>query len=92
MTLAAAMDFDHINNKFLDGYGFDSNNFPTILTRTCLIIMMLYDQLKKKDILYQGFIWANNFGGGDREERSGPMGRLGGPRGWVREGDVPPPM
>ena len=30
-------------------------------------------------------------GGGDREERAGLMGRLGGPRGWVREGDVPPP-
>ena len=29
-TLAAAMDFDHVDNEFLDGCGFDSNAFfPT---------------------------------------------------------------
>ena len=39
----------------------------------------------------QGFIWAKTFG-----EETGYqgtlMGRIGGPRGWMQEGDVPPPV
>ena len=38
----------------------------------------------------QGFIWAKTFGG-ETGYQGTLMGRLGGPRGWVREGDVPPP-
>ena len=37
-----------------------------------------------------GFYLAQKFRGGNMGEVE-VMGRLGGPRGWVREGDVPPP-
>ena len=37
----------------------------------------------------QSFIWPGQNFEGETEGRLGLMGRLGGPRGWVREGDVP---
>ena len=38
----------------------------------------------------QGFIWPKNLGGGGNMGEVDVIGRLGGPRGWVREWDVPP--
>ena len=37
----------------------------------------------------QGFIWPKLLGGGNMGKVE-VMGRLGGPSGWVQEGDVPP--
>ena len=39
---------------------------------------------------YAGFYPAQKFKGGGNMGEVDVIGRLGGPRGWVQEGDVPP--
>ena len=64
----------------------------TIILSACVTFWVLHPLARmREDYGGQAFIWPRNFKGGNGK-KAGLMGHLGGPRGWVWEGDLSPPV